>query len=230
MPASLALWSRPSSLLFLSSLCFAFSGAARFPCSSSLRFLLFRSSLARFSRSKPSAFLLARFSSSSLTTHGLLSISFRKAVFSAQAAASSFVERIMAVGKRYRVSPFREPWRPADLQTRSSSICLTSLNDPTPPLTLTTVPMSTPLRLTSRPVAVTPLLKASGPLGPVGSSASDKVFAFRIGDVGAGSLQVISIVAPLLSSSSALQRVGKISTATMTPTRRIHLMGWLRWK
>ena len=101
----------PSSLLFLSSLCFSFSRAAGFPLSSSLRFLFFRSSLARFSRSKPSAFLLARFSSSSLTTHGLPTISFRKAVFSAQAAASSLVVRITAVGTRDGVSPCREPRR-----------------------------------------------------------------------------------------------------------------------
>ncbi len=95
---SLRPWSSP--LLCLSSLRFSFSKAARFPLSSSLRFLFFRSSLARFSRSNPSAFLLARFSSSSLTTHGLPSISFRKAVVSAQAAASSFVVRTIATKAR----------------------------------------------------------------------------------------------------------------------------------
>lgn len=79
---------------------FALSAAANptFPSSSSfLRFLLFLSSLARLSRSRPSAFRRARFSSSSLTTHGSSSTSFWNAVFSAQAAASSFVVRMMAV-------------------------------------------------------------------------------------------------------------------------------------
>lgn len=100
------------------------------------------------------------------------------------------------------------PRGPVDLHIRSSSICLTSLNDPTPPLTLTTVPISTPLRSTSRPVAVTPFVKVSCPLRPVGTTVSDVGFASRVVGVGAGSPQVISIVAPLLSSSSAIQRVG----------------------
>lgn len=96
-PASSSLRPCPRSLLFLSPLRFSCSATARFPSSSSLPFLIFRSSLARLSRSEPSAFLLARFSSFSLTTHGLPSTSFRNAVFSAQAAASSFVVRTMAM-------------------------------------------------------------------------------------------------------------------------------------
>lgn len=95
--ASSSLRPCPRSLLFLSPLRFSCSATARFPSSSSLPFLIFRSSLARLSRSRPSAFLLARFSSFSLTTHGLPSTSFRNAVFSAQAAASSFVVRTMAM-------------------------------------------------------------------------------------------------------------------------------------
>lgn len=196
------------SLLFPSPLPFSFPKAAPFPSSSSFLFLFFRSSLARFSRSNPSAFLLARSSSSSLTTHGSLNISFRKAVFSAQAAASSFVVRIIAVETRCRVSISLSPIREGhvDLHSRSSSICFASLKDPTPPFTLTTVPISTPFRSTSRPVAVTPFVK---PLRLVGISASDVVvFASRVVGVGAGSPQVISIVAPLLSSSRAIQRVG----------------------
>ena len=54
------------------------------------------SPLTLFSLSNPSAFLLARFSSPSSTIHGLHSISLRKALFSAQAATSSFVVRMMA--------------------------------------------------------------------------------------------------------------------------------------
>ena len=95
--ASSSLRPCPRSLLFLSPLRFSCPATARFPSSSSLPFLIFRSSLARLSRSKPSAFLLARFSSFSLTTHGSPSTSFRNAVFSAQAAASSFVVRTMAM-------------------------------------------------------------------------------------------------------------------------------------
>lgn len=102
MPASSPLRPCSCSLLFLSLLRFSFSAATRFPSSASLRFLFFR-----FSRSKPSAFLRARSSSSSLTTHGVLSTSFRKAVFSAQSSASSFVVRMMAVKTRYGVSPWR---------------------------------------------------------------------------------------------------------------------------
>ena len=105
MPASSPLRRCSCSLLFRSALRFSFSKAARLPSHSSLPFLFFRSSLARFSRSRPSAFLLARSSSSSLTAHGLLSTSFRKAVFSAQAAASSFVVRMMAVIVQHKVSP-----------------------------------------------------------------------------------------------------------------------------
>lgn len=104
-PTSPPLRPRPPSLPFL------FSAAANFPFpfpsspSSSLRFLLFLSSLARFSRSNPSAFRRARFSSSGLTTHGLSRTSFWNAVFSAQAAASSFVVRMMAEDKK-PVSPY----------------------------------------------------------------------------------------------------------------------------
>ena len=106
----------PSPLLFLSPLRFSFSATIRFPFPSSslrflfFRFLFFRSPLARFSRSNPSAFLRARFSSSSLTTHGISSTSFRNAVFSAQAAASSFVVPMMAVGTHNTESvPYHGP-------------------------------------------------------------------------------------------------------------------------
>ena len=74
-----------------------------------------------------------------------------------------------------------------------------------PPFTLTTVPISTPLRLTSRPVAVTPLLlEASNLFECVEVSFASDVVAAGI----VGLPHVISIVAPLLSSRSAIQRVG----------------------
>lgn len=97
---------RPSSprLPLLPSLRLSFSIPAPLPPISFFLFLIFRSSLPRFSLSNPSAFLLAPSSSSSLTTHGLFNISFRKALFSAQAVASSFVVRMIASEPRYRVS------------------------------------------------------------------------------------------------------------------------------
>lgn len=95
-----------------------------------------------------------------------------------------------------------------NVHMRSSSICRTSRNDPTPPFTLTTVPISTPLRSTARPVAEIPLASLPGSLNSAALSATDVVCAFRVVGAGAGRPHVISIVAPLLSSRRAIQRVG----------------------
>lgn len=116
------------------------------------------------------------------------------------------------------------------VQIRSSTICFCPRYTPTPPLTFTTAPTSTPLKSTVRPVAVKPIGDDAGPLTAAlmlaDNSGSDS--APPIGGAGAWSPQVTSIVAPLLSSSRMIQRAGYTSRATTTPTSRTHFMGWLR--
>lgn len=115
-----------------------------------------------------------------------------------------------------------------NIQILSRCICFSPLNDPILPLTFTTVPMSIPFRSIGRPVLVTPSKEMVGFAIPALGMLWSLGLVVLCWD--RGRPQVTSITAPLLSSRSIIQRVGNSSKATITPTRRIHFIGWLRWK
>lgn len=95
-----------------------------------------------------------------------------------------------------------------------------------PPLTFTIDPMSTPVRLTLLPWAVVPIILAGSRTGVRAVAALISLFCVA----NEALPQVISMLAPLLSSNTMMKRFEYASKSTITPTNRIHLIGWLSWK